>query len=185
MDKATLRRKMQEDAEQLQKNASSLDLDRVRKLVAELLQLKDAIAKTTGALEELKKKATMIETATLPNLLDEVGVERLTIDDHSVRVETEYYPYVLKENESKFYDWLREQRLDSIIKAEVKVQFDRGEDAEANELVATLLAKHYAVAMKQSIHPQTLKAFVRERLEKNAPLPLSLNPNPTRIVKIK
>jgi hypothetical protein len=58
--------------------------------------------------------------------------------------------------------WLIEQGHGGIIKNQVTITLDRGEDTRADELVVTLNAQGYAVESKKDVHASTLGALVRE-----------------------
>lgn len=58
--------------------------------------------------------------------------------------------------------WLIEQGHGGVIKNLVTVTLDRGEDNRADELVAELNIKGYAVEAKKDVHASTLGALVRE-----------------------
>jgi hypothetical protein len=56
----------------------------------------------------------------------------------------------------------------------VSTSFGRNEDVKAQTLVNTLSDGGYSVNQKQWVEPMTLKAFVKEQVEKGAPLPMDL-----------
>jgi hypothetical protein len=94
---------------------------------------------------------------------------------------------VLVANREKFYKWLRENNFGSLIRTEVVAQFGMGEDKKAVALTLSLLKRKYDVIQKQSVHPSTLKAFVKEQLEKEhgITLPSVLDPNPIRTTTVR
>ena len=52
------------------------------------------------------------------------------------------------------------------------MQFGKGEDSKAVAVLELLKANGYVAANEKSIHPMTLKAFIREMVESGADLPL-------------
>jgi hypothetical protein len=58
--------------------------------------------------------------------------------------------------------WLIEQGHGGIIKNQVTVTLDRGEDTRADQLVVKLNAQGYTVESKKDVHAATLGALVRE-----------------------
>jgi hypothetical protein len=164
---------------------TTLDVDRVRGWVEKLLEEKANAADLAQMLEAKTREITRIEQEVIPGLLDEVGVESMKVDGRTVGVSTLYAPHVLKINEPIFFDWLRQNDFDSIIKSEVKALFGKGEDERAAELAAQLMKQHYSVSVKQSVHPGTLKAFVKEQQERGAPLPDVLDIHRVRTTIIK
>jgi hypothetical protein len=58
--------------------------------------------------------------------------------------------------------WLIEHGHGGVIKNQVSVVLDRGEDTRADELVVDLRAKGFEVEAKKDVHASTLGALVRE-----------------------
>jgi hypothetical protein len=58
--------------------------------------------------------------------------------------------------------WLVEHGHGGVIKNQVSVALDRGEDTRADELLVELRTRGYAVEAKKDVHASTLGALVRE-----------------------
>lgn len=58
--------------------------------------------------------------------------------------------------------WLVEEGHGGVIKNQVSVSLDRGEDSRADDLVVELRAKGFDVEAKKDVHASTLGALVRE-----------------------
>jgi hypothetical protein len=58
--------------------------------------------------------------------------------------------------------WLVEHGHGGVIKNQVSIALDRGEDTRADELVVELSTRGYAVEAKKDVHASTLGALVRE-----------------------
>ena len=69
------------------------------------------------------------------------------------------------------YNWLRENGLADIIKNEVAVQFGKGEDNKAEQLLTLAEQEGYEPTQKQKVEPMTLKALYRERVEAGLDMP--------------
>ena len=54
-----------------------------------------------------------------------------------------------------------------MIKNVVSVQFRQGEDERAQEVIDVLKKEGLLPEQKESVHPSSLKAFVREQVESN------------------
>ena len=70
--------------------------------------------------------------------------------------------------------WLIEHGHGGVIKNQVSVALDRGEDSRADELVVELRGKGYAVEAKKDVHNQTLGALVRELMAEGKIVPRDL-----------
>ena len=69
------------------------------------------------------------------------------------------------------YDWLVRNGHEGLIKNEVLLKFGRDEDVVVNETVDALKSRGLAPEIRQSIHPSTLKAFVKEQLSSGVDIP--------------
>jgi hypothetical protein len=70
--------------------------------------------------------------------------------------------------------WLIEQGHGGIIKNQVAVTLDRGEDKRADDLVFELNARGFAVESKKDVHASTLGALVRELVANGKLVPRDL-----------
>lgn len=70
--------------------------------------------------------------------------------------------------------WLVDQGHGGIIKNQVNVTLDRGEDSRADELVVELNSRGYAVEAKKDVHASTLGALVRELVANGTLIPRNL-----------
>ena len=75
-------------------------------------------------------------------------------------------------NREAAYKWLREQGLGDIIKNDVTVSFGRNEDNKAADYANLAQSHGYQPTQKLKVEPMTLKAMVRERIEKGLDLPM-------------
>jgi hypothetical protein len=134
---------------------------------------------TVAELEEklkAEKKALMKMTdEDLPTMLAEIGLSSMKLDDGSeVTVKPTYGASILVDNKPNAFAWLREHGYDDIIKNTVSCQFGRGEDEKANAFKSIAEEKGYYAEQKTDVHPQTLRAFVKERVESGDDFPMEL-----------
>lgn len=140
----------------------------------QLLAAETATAEAEAALKTAKEKERQLREEVVPGMFDELGIKKLTLEDGSIfSVKDDVYAAPPADRKSEMYAWLAEHDFDGIIKTEVSVAFGKGEIDKARELVDDLvgLGVDHAV-INQSIHHQTLTAFLRERLadmDENAP----------------
>jgi hypothetical protein len=85
-----------------------------------------------------------------------------------------YSASIKEENRAEAYEWLRDNGYDDIIKNTVSVRFGRGEDQLCDTLLNLLREQNYPVEQAQKIEPQTLKAWVREQVERGSEFPTEL-----------
>jgi hypothetical protein len=132
------------------------EVDRIDKLLKEMR-------------EQLRKQCQEI----VPNLMTEVGIESFTLPNgFKVTTKDEVYAKIPEATAYVPFEWLRERNLDGIIKTNVSVDFGKGEDEEAQKIVDLLQEAGVAAMVKSSIHPMTLKSFLREQIERGTDVPL-------------
>lgn len=144
--------------------------------VARLVRDKEAtLANLEAEVKNLKKELLKLTDEDLPALLQEVGMNSFTLEDGSkVEVKPTYGAHIKVENKDKAYEWLRANGYDDIIKNVVSCQFGRGEDIDASKFYDFALTAGFNPEQKTDVHPQTLKAFVRERVETGDEFPMDL-----------
>ena len=126
-------------------------------------------------LKEEKKTLLKLTDEDMPAMLAEIGLTSFVLDDGStVDVKQTYGASILVENRPQAYEWLRENDYDDIIKNTVACQFGRGEDDLASAFAAFAQQQGYTPEQKTEIHPQTLRAFVKERVEAGEEFPMEL-----------
>lgn len=139
-----------------------------RDLQLHIKDLEDSIEALAGQLKEL-------ETKTLPDMMEELGIDKLGLN-----AEGNFPPYDIKLQ--PFYSasisakWPQEQRqaaytyLESIgegdlIKANVTAPFPRDQHEKARALADRLMAEGLPVQFDESVHAQTLTAWLKRKIE--------------------
>ena len=137
-----------------------------------LQNYEDQIGNLEKDLKSVKEQADKISSEVIPNLLAEQGLSSLKLaDGSSVDVRKAYNCTIKKDQMELAYNWLRENGLGDIIKNEVAVQFGKGEDNKAEQLLSLAEQEGYEPQQKQKVEPMTLKALYRERVEAGLDMP--------------
>ena len=140
-----------------------------------LQNYEDQIGNLEKDLKSVKEQADKISSEVIPNLLAEQGLSSLKLaDGSSVDVRKSYNCTIKKDQMELAYNWLRENGLGDIIKNEVAVQFGKGEDNKAEQLLTLAEQEGYEPTQKQKVEPMTLKALYRERVEAGLDMPSQL-----------
>ena len=85
---------------------------------------------------------------------------------------TEFYnAHISKANQELAYKWLVENGHEGLIKNEVSLKFGREEGQVVDETVMALKSRGLSPEVRQSVHPSTLKAFVKEQLTTGKDIP--------------
>ena len=149
------------------------------KTVAEIArEVSEKEKKINGLEKELKdhkKELLKLTDEELPNILNELGITSFKLEDGStISVKQTYGASIKVENRPSAYCWLRENGYDDIIKNQIICTFARGEDEKANSFKETAEREGYLPHQKTEVHPQTLRAFVKERVENGEEFPMDL-----------
>jgi len=128
-----------------------------------------------AALKERKESYRRVTEESLPEAMAELGMKSFVMDDGSkVDVKPFYSATISAERRAEAYEWLRSRNFDDIIKNTVSVRFGRGEDELCARLLDLLRQQGYPADQAEKIEPMTLKAWVKEQIERGAELPTEL-----------
>lgn len=145
-----------------------ISMDEMADAARELLGAESATAAAEAALAEAKAREARLREEVIPAMFAELGIEKLVLSDGSTfSCAQEVYASIPAARREEAYTWLEEHDFDGIIRTEVQVPFGRGELDKAQALLdelATLGITNGTI--DRTIHPQTLKAFLKEQLGK-------------------
>jgi|TARA_B100000929_G_C15474033_1_gene408843 hypothetical protein len=143
--------------------------------VIELKTMEDEIQNAENSLSKLKEKAKVLSQIEIPQMMDEMQITKLKLrDGESVEIKKIYGASIPHESQQEAFQWLREHDLGDIIKNDITVTFGRGEDNKAMQYANLAKGQGFEPIQKIGVHPQTLKAVVRERLESGREMPTGL-----------
>ena len=95
-------------------------------------------------------------------------------DGTAVEIKPYYGARIPASRTEEAFNWLRENNFADLIKNNVTLTFGRNEDNMAKSLVDELRQKGHNVKQAEKVEPMTLKAFVREQIEKGKDVPADL-----------
>jgi hypothetical protein len=151
------------------------DLTTVAGMARAIRDKERVVSELEQKLKDEKKALLKMTDEDLPTMLAEIGLSSMKLDDGSeVTVKQTYGASILVDNRPAAYEWLRENGYDDIIKNTVACQFGRGEDDKASAFKAFAEKEGFFAEQKTEIHPQTLRAFVKERVERGEEFPMSI-----------
>lgn len=143
--------------------------------VSELAQRRQAKALEIERLEEELKVASAelreLDDKLIPDAMATMGLQSFALEDGTkLEVVDVVDPYVKEEDRPAFFEWLAENGFGDLVKHQVVATFGKGEAEEAENAMRALAQAGVAYEDKESVHPQTLKAWTRERIETAARL---------------
>jgi len=171
-------KQLEEDFEENLSSVNKVDqggLTSLASLARKIQEEEGNIAKLEDTLKQAKKNLLKLTDEDMPAVMQEVGMNKFELDDGSmVEVKPTYGASILVDNRPQAYEWLRENGYDDIIKNNVTCSFGRGEDDKASAFKTFAAEKGYVANQKTEIHSQTLRAFVKERVEAGDAFPMEL-----------
>ena len=139
---------------------------RLSSLVRESMHLDDKISEAEKYLKDLKAQKKKVSMQDIPELMREMDMDSVTVGGNKVTVRQVVHARIDENNRDKAFEWLRSIGEGDIIKHDVTVSFSTGQDNLAGSVVEGLRQEYgLEVAQKTHVHPQTLKGWVRNRLE--------------------
>jgi hypothetical protein len=165
------------DLEQLSKNITidtSVSQD-IAELCNKLLDIQKEVTTLEDKLKKKKEEELKLSESDIPNLMQKAGVAQIKLTDgSSVEIKPYYGARIPASRTEEAFNWLRENNYADLIKNNVTLTFGRNEDNSAKSLVDELRNKGHNVKQAEKVEPMTLKAFVREQIEKGKDVPSDL-----------
>ncbi len=148
-------------------------LSRVRDLVRRQQELEKLIDHLENELKVAKEDLIQVQENDLPTALQEYGLTSFTLNDGSrISIRQEYYSTIKDEHRGAAFSWLEDHGHADLIKHDVVMSFTKGQDEYAQAAMDLLKQNNLLYHDKKHVHPQTLRAFVREQIEAGKELPL-------------
>lgn len=170
MDEYTLRQ-MEQDAALAQEEADGKDLTQ---LGQEALDLEALIASHELEAERLKKELQRLMRYSIPAALSVAGIPGYdfeTPDGRTARIAKDTKVVGTLSNaqdKEAAIEYLEENGLRGAIKTRIDIEFDKDEDEQADRVYGLLRQNtNKPVDRDRTIHPQTLMAFVRNKLKED------------------
>lgn len=155
--------------------ASDNDLQTISVLAKRQRELEDKVLDLEGQLATEKEALRNIQEKALPDAMTSVGMVEFVMEDgYKVKVKDDVSAGIRAGMAESATEWLDKQGLGDIIKDDVIISFGKGERQQATDLMLRLLGDGLNATEKLNVHSQTLKATVKEQLEKGIEFPTEL-----------
>ena len=135
-------------------------------LVRQSMEIEDDIAATEQRLKDLKYRKRKVNEEDIPALMSEMGMDSIEVDGNKVKLRQFVHARISEEKRDEAFAWIRSIGEGDIIKNDVTVSFNAGQDNVAGAVVDELRNKGLDPSQKTYVHAQTLKAWVKGRIEK-------------------
>lgn len=155
--------------------ASASQIAGIGEIAEHLKLLESELAELTERAKAKAEEIRVVLEDELPDAMDAAGCEEFrTSDGRTIKVAKVVRAAISKDRESAAFDWLRENGFDDLIKNKVEVSLGREQDALTAKLRKQIEKLGLEPTVKESVNPQTLSAFCREKLEEGMKLPAEL-----------
>lgn len=153
----------------------SITLNDLSECVNALLKADSFVKQKEDELKIAKEKARVLREETLPGMMDELGFTSVKLEaGQSVTIRQNIHTQISKNMKPAMMDWLNKNGFGGLIKTQVQIQFGKGDHNAAKNLFWQLEQKYDSVGLSEDVHSQTLKAFLKEQLEKGNNIPLDI-----------
>jgi len=154
-------------------SVSSDTLKKLLKMANELVKLEKEIEAEEAALKRKTGAANTLKLSMIPDAMAEAGLAEFKLPNGAQVTVSDFVSGslpkdVLKRQEAIQY--LTEIGGNSIIKNEIYASFEKKQHNEAVAAADALREQGFTVEVQASVHPQTLLAFVREKLRGGDPI---------------
>lgn len=164
------------EADALTIRASDDQLKAVASTAQKMLTLQRKIEEAEEWVKKHKELLRGIQETELPNAMDACGMSSFTLDSgQQIVIKQIIAGSIPKAKEAEALGWLRQHNFDGLIKRKIEVSLGRGMDKLGAKAVTALKKMGLEVKESETVHPQTLGAWVREIIEEGkVSLPLEL-----------
>jgi hypothetical protein len=171
---------MSDDYSDFEISAPSGDqLKSIEQLASHAYELVQLIDTHEAALKAAKAELAELTHKAIPDAMAAAGTSSFTTDKGVKVTIKDIVAGTLPKDETKrrqALDWIETHGGTSIIKGTIVAEFERGEGnlQKKNETAEALANLHVPFIEQESIHPQTLAAFAREKIKNAEEVPLEL-----------
>ena len=150
-------------------------IDRVQPLIDRARRLQSTIERLEADTKHAKHELRRVLDIEIPELMNELGLSEVKTKDGLM---VEVVPFVdariPKARQHEALDWLRHHGYGDLIKHQVVATLGAGDDEMARAIQHYLEEIGVDATDKATVHPQTLKAWARERLADGEEIPEDL-----------
>jgi hypothetical protein len=162
----------EEDVSSWKNDIQEGELSLVSTLANKQVKLAQELASLEEAVKAKKEEFRATSEQELPEAMQAAGLSELVLSTGEKITIAEFYnAHISKVNQETAYNWLVSNGHAGLIKNEVSLKFARDQERIAEETVLALKARGLSPEIRQSVHPSTLKAFVKEQLTSGKDIP--------------
>ena len=150
------------------------ELSTLATLGNELYEAEADVLRLEAELKQAKRKRDRIQTEIIPSAMEEIGVLEFRTATSKIEIKEKLIVQPKVDNRPLVLQELEKQGAAALIKTNVTIAFNRGEDEAAKETIAMLEEQGRQVKQDRSVHHSTLKKHVKDRLAEGKPIDMEL-----------
>lgn len=160
------------DVQEWTNEVSDGELSIVSALANKQLQLATEVANLEAELKAKKEEFRTTSEQELPDAMQAAGLTQIKLSTgENITINEFYNAHISKANQEIAYNWLMKNGHEGLIKNEVSLKFGREESEVVEQTVSALQSRGLSPEVRQSVHPSTLKAFVKEQFTSGNDIP--------------
>ena len=161
-----------DDVQEWTNNVTDGELTIVSDLANKQLKLASEVSELEADLKAKKEELRLTSEQELPDAMQQAGLTQITLrSGEKISINEFYNAHISKANQEKAYEWLVTNGHEGLIKNEVLLKFGREETEVVDQTVFALQSRGLSPEVRQSVHPSTLKAFVKEQITNGNDIP--------------
>ena len=180
---------MATDAKNVDIAVSNDNLQIISTLASEQVEFELKIKQLEADLEHAKESLRQIQEYLLPEAMRAINMSEFKLLNGSkITIKDDVYASIRKEYIGQAVSWFDENGLGDIVKDKIAIDFGRGESESAKSLIAYCESQGFRANETLSVHPQTLKATIKEQMSRGVQFPeelFSIAPVRKAVIKAK
>jgi hypothetical protein len=156
-------------------------MDEIHDIARQTFVTELEIEELESRLKQKKREFDQLTTKILPGKMDQARLRKVTIEAtdnfpaFTVEVRTAYNANIAsgwdEDRRKAAFNWLEDNGHGSLIKTDVTTHFSRNNRTAVAEFVEALKENDMNFKVRESVHNQTLSAWLKEMVEAGRPLP--------------
>jgi hypothetical protein len=153
---------------------SDQELSTLSRLSEDLYEAEAEVLRLEAELKRAKRRRDAIQCDEIPAAMEDIGVLEFRTDKCKIELKPVLRVSPRKDNRPLVFREVEEAGDEAIIKSNVMVAFGRGKEEQTKELLDYLQKNGMQAKQERKIEPQTLKKWVKDRLERGEPVDMEL-----------
>tara|TARA_R110000751_G_scaffold66248_1_gene135241 strand:+ start:2083 stop:2664 length:582 start_codon:yes stop_codon:yes gene_type:complete len=179
---------LEQDAKSQKEIPNDEKFKQLNTLAKRFIDTKDDISVAEENVSKLKESLKQIKENDLPDMMSSLNMDQFKLTDGTViAIKDDVFTSIKADKNIEALQWLDDNGLGDIIKHKISISFNRGDHEDAEKFKEMFNGSFkQELDEKSTVHPQTLKATVKEMVNNGQTLPDTLfNVYEAKIANVK